>query len=111
MSEEEKEKFMTAAGMCNFFFLFLLTTTAMSLTWASTGYCAFVSRNVQVDANVLSDYCSSNFNSTLIQCESFFDNHRVGFWGWQVRLGFVLLPRVFAGNTMTIEQYPGISFV
>ena len=80
MSPSEREKIMQAAGSCNFLLIFLFATTAMALSFSSTGLCSFVSRNVVVDEVAAEIYCNTTLEAA--QCNSFFDNHGVGFWGW-----------------------------
>ena len=86
MSPSEREKILQAAGMCNFMFLFILSTTAMALTFASAGYCAFVSRDIVANQDVLDSYCENKTYDDQEQCFSYFDNHGVGFWGWQATI-------------------------
>lgn len=78
MDDDTKKRYM---GMCNFLLLFTFSTAAFICTITSTGYCAFVSRNI-----VLSEPASTvceGYEGETMQCETFLQNHGVGFWGWQ----------------------------
>lgn len=82
MSDEDKEKLNRAVGQCNFSCLFLFCTSAFCCGIMATSYCAFVSRDVTTTESAV-EICAQGTNSTTEQCESFLDDHGIGFWGWQ----------------------------
>lgn len=82
MSPEDREKLNLAAGQCNFTCLFLFCSAAFCCGLTATSFCAFVSRDVTTTESAAA-ICESATNSTADQCESFFNNHGIGFWAWQ----------------------------
>jgi len=85
MPDSETEGKKRAVGLGVFLLLFLMTTGAFCCTLASTGFCAFVSRHIQL-SEPASEYCSNpdnGFEEDPTQCETFLQNHGIGFWGWQ----------------------------
>jgi hypothetical protein len=83
MSDEEKKTAMVrAAKSCNFFCLFLACTAAMSCGLAATGWCAFVTRDVQIDYSQVPAICEQ-YGATAAQCETIAGGPvGVGFYGW-----------------------------
>lgn len=82
MSDEDKAKLHRAAGQCNFTCLFLFCSAAFICGITATSYCAFVGRDINATQDAAT-ICEDATNSTADQCASFFNNHGVGFWGWQ----------------------------
>jgi hypothetical protein len=84
LSNEEKRKL---AKKCHFQCLLILTTMAVCCGLGATSYCAFAQRNITlVSGMTIDDVCIANNSNTFSseqQCQSFFDNHAVGFWAWQ----------------------------
>eukprot|EP00562_Extubocellulus_spinifer_P015397 CAMPEP_0178564552 /NCGR_PEP_ID=MMETSP0697-20121206/13687_1 /TAXON_ID=265572 /ORGANISM="Extubocellulus spinifer, Strain CCMP396" /LENGTH=262 /DNA_ID=CAMNT_0020198095 /DNA_START=144 /DNA_END=932 /DNA_ORIENTATION=- len=72
-----------AVGQCNFLLLFIMSTAAIACGMAATAYCNFMNRNVKlVDGADVESLCSNY--TEFVTCEDMFNNHGVGFWGWQI---------------------------
>jgi len=85
MTESQRAKVMEAAGACNFFCLFLMATAAMAMTFAASGYCNFLNRDLVVNQTAAEEYCSTGQGGSdwSEQCLLFFQDHGIGFYAWQ----------------------------
>ena len=78
--EQKKE----LGGRCNFFLVSTFATAALFCGLASTGWCDFVARNVQLVDTVESvAIACQQLNMTSQTCNAFLENHAVGFYSWQ----------------------------
>ena len=83
LSPEQKKE---AAGLCNFFWLAIITTAAWICGLTATGYCSFVKREI-----IINDATNGTFASLCnyvgdSQCNAMAKNHGVGFYGWQATI-------------------------
>ena len=69
------------AGVCIYFCVAIFSLSAFCCGIAATGYCGFVSRDIQIKSD-RTEFCDSLQMETEV-CATLLDNHGVGFFGWQ----------------------------
>lgn len=69
------------AGVCIYFCVAIFSLSAFCCGIAATGYCGFVSRDIQIKSD-RTEFCDSLQMETEV-CATLLNNHGVGFFGWQ----------------------------